>query len=106
MTSVKLQTGHGPDVIPKPGDPGYSEPPHTEGTTYFTWEQTAGSFDILSHDAEGREFPAPAGWYYQAMMNDQGVEGWFGPYPSTEKMPPHVRENPYRWDGQDHDETA
>lgn len=56
--------------------------------------------EILDSDDDGNEFPAKAGWYFKQFVpapfskgDWMGVDGWFGPYPSTDAMPDHVRAN-------------
>ena len=86
---------HGPSVIPKPGDSEYKTPAHFAGAVYYLAIEVAQGGEVLDSDAEGNEFPAPEGWYFQQwdQVKDQGVDGYFGPYDSPESMPDYVRDN-------------
>lgn len=92
---MNVQKPHGPSVVPAPTDPNFKVPQHFEGAVYYTAVQVAEGGDILAHDKDGNEFPAPDGYYFQQWdkKKDQGVDGYFGPYESYEAMPDHVRAN-------------
>lgn len=70
---------------------------HVPGGTYDIHRQHEGAMDILDSDDNGNEFPARPGLYFKQFRPRgcewEGVDGWFGPYPSVEAMPGYVRAN-------------
>ena len=82
-------------VVPAPGDPGYTTPPHFNGAIYYVAVQVADGGDLLGEDEHGNEVPAANGYYFQQWdpVSDQGVNGYFGPYNNLEDMPDYVQQN-------------
>lgn len=92
MSTTKIT---GPSVVPQPGDSNYKLPEHFEGAVYYTAVQAGEGSDLLAHDKDFNEIPAPEGYYFQQWdrAKDEAVDGYFGPYDSYEDMPDYVRAN-------------